>query len=292
MKTSLTLSDFFETVYRPLRLGRRRSMNTVRLYRYSIKMFSEWLGRPAMLSDLTDETVCRHLMAMSDIGYAAHSVDKERSQLLAMWNLAAKKGFVRHWPDVPRDPLPEIIPVAWLEHELHALIRSCRQEAGRIGGVPAALWWTALHNVAWDTAERVGALMKARWEDLADTGWLRVRADMRKGGRADKLFLLSPETMEQLAPMRLPQRQVIFAWDRSWSAIYDHYSRILARAGLPTDARSKFHRMRRSVASHYKASGGDPTELLGHSDPRVTKKYIDPRIVKQKHPCDVLFRIG
>jgi integrase len=283
--------DFFEGVYRPLRL-RSRSLNTLRLYRYSIKLFSETLGHEATLEDFTDETVCRHLMALADLGYAPHSIDKERSQLLAMWNLAARKGLVGVFPDVPRDPLPEIVPMAWMQHELVALIRSCRQEVGRIGGVQSALWWTALHEVAWDSGERIGALMRIRWQDLSDDGWLRVPAEVRKGKRADKLFKLSEQTMQSLRLMQLPRRELIFAWDRSWNLIYSHYERILKRAGLPTDARSKFHRMRRSVASHYKANGGDATELLGHSDSRVTKKYLDPRIVQTAQPADVLFRIG
>lgn len=287
----MLLNDFFEGVYRPLRL-RSRSINTLRLYRYSIKLFSEVLGHAATLQDFTDETVCRHLMALGDLEYAPHSIDKERSQLLAMWNLAARKGLVGVFPDVPRDPLPEVVPMAWMEDELKALVHSCRQEVGRIGGVQSALWWTSLHAVAWDTAERIGALMQVRWEDLSEGGWLRVPAGMRKGKRADKMFRLSPDTMQMVLLMKHPKREKIFDWDRSWNLIYEHYSRILKRAGLPHDARSKFHRMRRSVASHYKANGGDASDLLGHSDSRVTKRYLDPRIVQTAQPADVLFRIG
>jgi integrase len=50
--------------------------------------------------------------------------------------------------------------------------------------------------------------------------------------------------------------------------------------------------MRRSVASHYEAAGGNATELLGHSSRSVTLAYLDPRIVPQQHAVDLLFRPG
>jgi len=53
----------------------------------------------------------------------------------------------------------------------------------------------------------------------------------------------------------------------------------LAAAGLPTDRRSKFHRIRRTVASAVAEAGGNPSEALDHASPKTTKRYLDPRIV-------------
>ena len=84
--------------------------------------------------------------------------------------------------------------------------------------------------------------------------------------------------------------QPIFPWPFCPTHIYYHYKRILRRAGLPTDRDCHFHRIRKSVASWYEAAGGNVTELLDHSARRVTRAYLDPRIVTHQQAADVLFR--
>jgi hypothetical protein len=39
------------------------------------------------------------------------------------------------------------------------------------------------------------------------------------------------------------------------------------------------------------AAGGNATDLLGHANRETTKRYLDPRIVKQKQPSELLFRL-
>jgi hypothetical protein len=46
--------------------------------------------------------------------------------------------------------------------------------------------------------------------------------------------------------------------------------------------------MRKSTASHFTAAGGNATELLDHSSVRVTKKYLDKRIVGEQSAADLL----
>lgn len=284
------LIDFFESNYLPLRL-RSRSKNTIRLYRHSIALFHTSLMKKPDLEDLTDDNVSRHLSNLTRMEYSVYSVAKERSQLLAIWNYAARKGILNRFPDVPPEVLPKQVPMAWMEEEMHRLIASCRLVEGRIDCIPASSWWVALHMVAWDTAERIGAIRKLEWSNLQGD-WLLVPASVRKGKRGDKLFRLARDTMDALNLIRLPPRALIFPWDRSETLIYKHYDKILTRAGLPTDYKSKFHRLRKTAASYFKKAGGDPTDLLGHADARTTAKYIDPRVMGHKFPADVLFRLG
>lgn len=152
-------------------------------------------------------------------------------------------------------------------------------------------WWKAFHLVAWDTGERISAIMALKWVWL-DGCWLSVPAEVRKGKRADITFKLGTDTLEALEAIRAPKRQTIFEWELAPAYIYQKYTKILQLAGLPFDCKSKFHRMRKSVASHFFAAGGDAQRQLGHADPRTTSKYLDPRIVKRDEPCDVLPRIS
>lgn len=286
----MLLSEFFENVYRPLKL-RSRSANTVRLYRYSVKAFGNFLQRPATLHDLTDEQVSAHLAGLLERKLSPYSVTKERSQLLAIWNYAARKGHIARWPDVEKEVTPKRAAIAWSKGELQRLVKACLDEPGEIAGVPACDWWRALHFVLWDSAERVGAVLQLRWDNLGADGWLRVPAEVRKCRREDRVFLLRPNTLEALDTIRQPARKLIFPWERSPTTIYHRYGKILERAGLPNDARSKFHRMRRTAASFYELAGGNATDLLGHTNREVTKRYLDPRVVKMTQPSQVLFDI-
>jgi integrase len=281
---------FFEEHYLPLKL-RSRAKNTIRLYRSSVKCFGKTLGRAACLSDLTDEAVSLHLSRLITDGYSPYTVNKERSQLLAMWNWAARKKFVDRWPDVEAERCPTRIPQAWMQGEMGLLMASCQLQRGRICGVLASNWWVSLHMVIWDTGERIGAVRQLKWENLDADGWLLIPAELRKGKREDKHFRLGPDTLQALERIRQPDREMIFPWECHPNVIYRHYRKILVRAGLPTDRRSKFHRLRRTVASNYEAHGGDATALLGHANRSTTKQYLDPRIIKTKQPCEVVYRL-
>ena len=96
----MTLQQFFEQTYQPLRLL-GKSKRTVTLYEYSIRLFEETLGRPAELSDFTDVAIAKHLQRLLDQQRSPHGVNKERAQLCAMWNFAAKKRLVEAFPTVP-----------------------------------------------------------------------------------------------------------------------------------------------------------------------------------------------
>lgn len=160
-----------------------------------------------------------------------------------------------------------------------------------IGPISSADWWTAIHLVLFDTAERIGAAIGLKWSDIDLSGrWLHVRAETRKGRTRDRVMRLHPETVRALKKIRDPERESVFPWPWDPGSLWMMYGQLLVRAGLPADRKSKFHRMRKSVASHYKAAGGNPQDLLDHSSWKVTKTYLDPRIAKQPQVSDVLFR--
>jgi integrase len=284
----VTLDQFFNDVYLPIRL-RGRSPRTVTLYRRSIAAYSQWLGRHAELSDLDDTTVCRYLLSL-ECRLGPYTIAKERSQLLAIWNCAARRRYVDRFPDVPSTPLPRRIPVAWSEGELARLLSACSRERGAYCGVPAGQWWVALHLVIWDTGERIGALLPARWDWIRDD-WLIVPAESRKGRRADAAYRLAPGTLAAVDLIREPCRSLVWPWPYCPSYLWHVYGLILSAAHLPCDRKRKFHCVRKSVASHLKRLGQDPQLVLGHADPRTTAAYLDPRIVAPRQPCDVLPRI-
>jgi integrase len=285
-----TLRDLFTLVYSPLKL-RGKATSTKQQYLIQIRHLHRFLGRDAKLIDLDDELISSFLGWIVDQGKSPATANKARNHILALWRMAARKRLVEKFPDVPAEREPERIPSAWTADDLRKLFISCQQEPGHLAGVAACKWWTALHHCMWDSGERIGALLRLRWQHVdLESAWLIIPAELRKGKRQDKSFRLHADTVAALKAIREPARPIIFEWPKNVLLIYRDYRRILERAGLPTDRRSKFHRMRRSTASHFEAAGGNATELLGHTSRRTTNAYLDPRIIQPPQASDVLFR--
>lgn len=285
----MTLERFFVDYYRPLRL-RGRSLNTSRLYGCTIRAFARWLKYEPTLDDLTDLTISRFLEHRACLR-SPYTAEKERTQLLALWRFAADRGLLKDRPCVPPAPLPERAPHAWTVEQLQALWRSAAATRGFIGDVPAAVWWTALIGVLWESAERIGAVMACEPHDFA-APYLTVRAEHRKGGKRDRVYRLSPETCDAVARARGKRR--LFEWPQNRLYLWTKYRDVVARAGLGRGRQLSFHQLRRSAASHYAALGGDAVKLLDHSSPRITNRwYLDKRLTdREPPPCDVLPKIG
>lgn len=286
---SRPLKTVYAELYYPHKL-QGRSPHTNAQYLIQLRHFDRFLGRDATLADLTDETVTRCIGWLRQ-KRAAPTANKFRSHILALWRFLARKHVVPVWPDVVALPEPDRIPRCWSADELRSLFAACKATPGKIGGVQAGDWWFALHLVLWDTGERITAVVRSRWADLdMRDRWLFFPAENRKGGKKDRQFRLHPDTIDALRAIRGPAREAIFPWPWTPASLWDEYNGVLRRADLPTDRKSKFHRMRRSVATHAEAAGMNATEILGHSCRRVTESYLDPRFLDRPQPADVLFR--
>jgi len=273
----MLLTDFYQNVYKPLRLL-NRSKRTDQLFRYTIRLYSKTLGRPATLLDLNDLDVARHLQTLLDQGRKPGGVNKERRQLVALWNLAAKKRLVEQFPVLPTVHEPEQLPMAWTTEELWRLRMSCNMQPGDYDGIPARLWWLALHHVLFATGERIAAVMQLRWSDISGDVVV-FPAETRKGSKRASVATLTTQALEALELIRQPKRQLVFPWPYRANYLYKIYRDILQRAELDASSRSMFHRMRRSHATHLKAAGGDPTTSLGHQSAATTSRYIDRRLI-------------
>jgi len=292
VSSASSLHSFYSDLFCPMVL-RSRAANTHRLYETTIRHFRKFLCREPILSDLCDLTVNRYLKWFRDLPRSPASVNKERANVLAIWRFACRKGYVTVWPDVPMEREPERVPQAWTKSQLEKLLACCRHELGCIADINAADWWTALHLVCWDTGERIGGVIGLEWDNVdLQRATVLVRAETRKGGNRDRLYSLASDTVAALQAIKRRGAAEVFPWPYTRSYLWNRYEKLLLRAGLPADRKSKFHRMRRSVASHAEAAGGNATELLDHSRRSVTLAYLDPRIAKKSSAIDYLFRPG
>jgi integrase len=278
--------------YRDESMRGGKSPKTVRLYRYAIEAARSYLGHAPSVADLTDSTLAGTMGRVVARGGAPRTANAHRDRLCALWRFARRCGLCATEPNVPPLREPERVPVGLTLDELRRLHSACGEQEGRVEGVPACVWWVALLLVAYDTGERVGAILRIEWGDVdLAGGWVRIPAEIRKGQTRDVLRRLHVETVRHLALLRgLSPDARVLPWPGNSTTMYYHWSRILRAAGLPVDRRHKFHCLRKTVASHFAAAGEDASRLLDHADRATTAKYLDPRIVGQVAPCDVLPR--
>jgi integrase len=290
----MDLRAVYSEKYLPRNL-RIQSPSTRKHYRITLDQFEEHLGRRAELADLADETIqgfAKWMLEEKELSPA--TINQRLGYLAALWRWCAKNNLVVLWPSFNLLSEPEEIPRAWNERQLSVLMLILSQIQGDIAGIPASAWWTNLHQFLWESGERIGAVLQITWEMVdRHACTVDVPAKIRKGKAKGMLYRLSPELMASLRKMKRPGHDELFPWPHCEATLYNRYDRILQRAGLPHDRKSKFHRMRKSFASHLDAAGGDATKEFRHSSAKITQRnYLDPSIAKGVPSYQLLPKLG
>lgn len=286
----MLLKEFFYRQYKPKKLH-GKSANTVRLYDVLFRNFEKSIGHCPTLDDLTNECVQGHMQRLLDDGRAKATANRDRCCLIALWRYAAQLDLITRWPDVPKETEPIREPQAWLREDIDKLFLAVSQLTGTLKNtsVPWSMWFELLIRMMLDTGERIGAIREARWNWI-ENGSLLVPAEFRKGGKRDKFFPLSKESIELIGKIRKIScdKTKIFVWTYSSTYLWNRYNRLIESAGLPNGRQSKTHRLRKTHASVANAAGLDAQKLLDHSSARITARYIDARFATDVKASEVL----
>ncbi len=268
---------------------RIRASRTRENYRRAIQRLAELLGRPPRVSDLTDENCAQLVRRLLADGKSAPTANNYAKSLLSLWRFAQLRGYIRTRPSIAKLPEPEPDTSTWSKRELAALWRTCSIQAGYIGPVLAKDWWLTLHCIAYDTAERTGALLVIRQDWInRDESVLRIPAEYRKGGTKRGCYRLRPCTLSQIDQIWHPERDLLFP-GLELRNFHRHYRAILTLAGLPTGRRNGLQRIRRTVATLLEAAGGSATDFLQHTDRRTTARhYLDESRLEIPGPVELL----
>jgi integrase len=283
----MSLEDLFERYA----LLRQLKPKTILLYAMLWERFDEFLGRRATLADLDDVVVSRYLKWRAETPRwrgrlpSAASVRKDRVMLAAVWTYAARKRWVRDFPELPRIKVPKKLPFgrAYTADDVAQLIRTAKRRIGKTGGLPSRWWWSTLIYTAACTGERFSALTSTRWAQV-DLERCRIvfLAETRKGGTRDIERVITTDLARMLGEYRRPPQDLVWPWDRKsrsqWASL-----RVLCRSAK-VEYRG-FHGLRRTAASYAALRGGSAaaTHILDHSDPTLQRVYVDPLIC----PADV-----
>lgn len=287
-----SLWRFFRDVYKPTKLM-GRTEGSANGYLYVLRRMFRHFGRSVLVQELSDELLREHLEWMLAQDFSPQTANSVRAHILALWRLAAKKQLIDKLPDVDKLPEPKKQPRAWSLEELGRILDSCGKQKGSVGPVLAAKWWRALVLTIYDTGlrRRASLLIERAHLDLNE-GWLFVPAANQKQN-ADQQFRLSTETLAAIREIWLPERHYLFPWKaKDIRGIWHDYGDILERAGLESGPRDKFHKLRRTTATHIAAAAGFAAAChqLGHSSETITRGYVDPRFTSKHDVANILPR--
>jgi integrase len=263
---------------------------TITLYHATLARFTEFLraesGNTAYVpttGDLDDLVVSKFLRWRAKTSYRGKvvkpaSVLKDRTQLVALWNFAAKKRLAAEFPALAKMRVSQRVPRAYTSEDVAKLIITARRRPRNVGGKPAAWWWSTLIYTAYCTAERISALLSLRWSEV-DLEQCRVTflADTRKGHTRDIVREITPDLAKLMLPYRGRPDELVWHWDRRRNSIWTSLQLLCGRAGVKYRG---FHGFRKAAASYTALKHGRAaaTALLDHSNPRLAELYVDPSI--------------
>lgn len=279
--TNDTLLDVLEKDYSLLRGLKPKALAQFRL---TLARFREHLGHEPEVGDLTGHSV-QGFIAWRKTKVSAATALKDRVHLVALWSHLFRLRRVEVAPAAVLPPMraPRRVPRAYRGHEVAAILRACLATPGGIDGRPASIWHASLVRAAFETAERVGALLGVEWRDVdLPERTILLRAENRKGAHQDLLRPISPITAGWLKQLRRDagDRRLVWRWDRTPTHLWGHFRKICQRAGVQPRG---YHGLRRAAASYIAAAGGlsEAAAALGHASASTTQAhYVDQTIAR------------
>lgn len=263
-----------------------RNPNTLRLYEFCFARLAAFLDREPLVADLQDECTLIEFLEWYGAGRSAVSRNKFKNHLQALAGLAHKRGLIRTVPELPDLPEPKRLPESLSPDTVRRLVAVCAGSRGEICALPAPLYWAALFLVAISTGLRAGALFALRRRDVDLPGRSVLATAETQKQFADQRLRLAQVAAAALTAIWLPERELVWPWDRHPSTRYHHLRKLTRAAGLPDDRRHKLQALRRTCATWTKRYGGDGTAQLGHASDATTRRYYyDPTADIQAADC-------
>lgn len=262
-----------------------RSEKTRGHYRRAVHWLEKAIGRPAKVSDLTDENLTRLMnWLLREREQMESTVNTSHKCLRALANFARDRGDLQRVPVVRPLRCPETQPDSWSDVELQQLLTAAAHFPNSYGPVPGRVWWRALLAMGIETAERSGAILSVRpeWVDLHGR-CLRIPPHARKGGLQGATYRLSPWAIESLQDLlAFTPRGSQSLFDCKPSTYFKRWDVLLSFARLPAGYRCKLQKIRRTIATLAVLAKVDPRIVLRHKTPGLAyRHYVDESRTQQ-----------
>jgi len=278
-KGSMLIADFFSGEYLP---SRDMEPCTRVQYRNKIKHFGKWLGRPAAMKDLNEETV-NAFLEFRLTERKRSTVRGDRAHLVAIWNAAYDMRFVDEIPRrVKRIKRGEMIVEGWTPDKLARLLKQCENPPfgnGRFRGKPISrpLYWRALVLFAYDTGLRLGDVQGIRFDQIRYPEPFTL-IQHKTGKRIS--VAIREETWQAVQLLHAQAGQQLFKILRA-RYFFQSFKAIVAAAGIT----GTFKYLRRTSGSMVESiAPGSGGKHLGHADPTIFDRHYNVRELTDRPP--------
>lgn len=251
---------------------------------YVVNSFEGFLGRTALLSDLSQHTVNGWLQWMFGNGLDPETIRNRRTATLGIWKHAVESDLLQVAPArIRKVKVPDKPPECWdLETEFRKLLAVAKDLQGHMNKdrrVKRADFWSAWLYVDYGTGYRLGDLRRFRFDQIRHDGTTQLVQS--KTGEV-VLGYIEPAGMRLIRRIHTPDRVLVFGSLVNHSNAQRYMRKLIKLAGL----RGSTKWIRRTGATWSEVtSPGSAQSYLGHKTPRVAwKSYIDRRFLQKKRP--------
>jgi integrase len=285
----ITLSGFFESYYRPVRLA-DASKDTMKVYQAAVRSWVAITGDPP-LRNVTPQTLVFYRDRLSETAgrspgsrRSPTSLRNHLSHVLFILNKAGPAGPRNRdaaglidqvpWIRLPRLewPTPRTVPIEHLDAVHRAAVY---MTVPQLPGVSPATWWRALVVIAFNTGMRRRTLFGMEWQHV---DWRRGRINLPAKllkSRRPQVYPLNRPAIDWLLAIR-PEADsgLIFPWPLSCAKFDKYFHQLQQAAGIAAENHFGLQHLRKSFGtSMFEISPSAAMSAMGHTRLDVTMKH-------------------
>lgn len=263
-----------------LLLRRHQSKKHQQAIRRVVHRFIECNG-DIQAGEISTEHISQFLAKLGQYVRSSHSLRDYMTILKAILHEGLDAGIVARLPRFPRIRVEKRLPDAWTREEVERLFKYVTNLPGRVGKIPARLWWASILLAAYYTGLRLSGLMSITWwqVDLRNR-YLRALTNKNK---LEQVFAIPDDLYALLLEIQNPPREKVW-----WHPYAEEWPcralrRIVDAAGIPAPKNMHgqlFQKMRRTCITWTAVADLSlATRVAGHASPDTTiRHYVDPRM--------------
>jgi len=243
---------------------------TLSQYRYALTSLKKHLGHDPTTADLTDSAITGWVDWLRD-HRSPHTARTQRGSVLTLWRWAWMADVVDQPPKrVRKLRMPAPAPESWSAEDVARLIGQAEQVPSQFRGLSLSRSYhlVAFLRVAWDSGLRLGDVLRIKPVEVQPDGRLDV---VQHKTRVRQTIRLWPETVAAIGETMAdePDRELIFPLAAR------RYQEWIARLARQCELRGSVKWIRRGVGTAAEVEGGYGSKMLGHTDQRTLRFYLD-----------------
>lgn len=246
---------------------------------YSVKRFAKFLGRKALVKDLTPKRVNRWLKHESELGQLA---DRTRSNLrrttITLWRFSGRKLKLKSIRNVK---VAKRNPPAWSIEEFTKFVGAAERLRGKLpNGVPKSLYFRTIIWFGLETGLRRSDIWAFDPASIGEDGRAAITQHKTNNAHVVQLSKLTVEAINKMVGI-ITERGADacrpLRWPKSQSQFYYWMRRLRELSGVdPGVVNRCLQHLRRTGATLIALDGGIPYQYLGHTKPGLDlKHYVD-----------------